>query len=1246
MELTGIRKTVFLDRYARKGPDGKPVESSPEEMWDRVARAIAEVEEPGKREEWERKFRKALDGFKFVPGGRILAGAGTGHKVTYYNCYVIPSPEDSRKGIMENVSLMVEIMSRGGGVGVNLSTLRPRGTYVRGVNGTASGPVSWAEVYSTATGSVIQGGSRRGALMLMLDDDHPDIEEFITVKRDLTKITNANLSVCISDAFMEAVRQDLPWDLKWNGKVYKTVRARDLWELICESAWASGEPGVVFMERVNKRSNTWYCEKINCVNPCFVGSTRLSTDRGMLTFEELFREGRPVTVVTDLRAEDQALQVVGAGPVAARRGTRLRPAAPVMLTRRQAEVMRLVTEHGFEVVATPDHPFLTPAGYVPLRDLRPGDVLFLQSGEGAWSTDDRLPDEWHRAVAARGRMRVRIERGEADPPRTWSRELGQVLGWLTGDGYVYRDQGKPRLGFVFGRDEADLLPVIRERIRRWFGVSGAVSTRNHTTTLLYSSTVASFFESLGVRPVKAREKRVPEAVWRAPREAVVGFLQGLFTSDGTVNRTDEKKSCSIRLASSSKALLQDVQLLLLNFGIVASLKERRAAGTSRLPDSRRQVRDYETGTQYELILDKANRDRFVEEIGFLSTSKQAKVCGFIAHKARRSNREDYVTRVVAVEPAGTADVYDTTEPVTHSLIANGIVAHNCGEQPLGPWGVCNLGAINLAAFVEDGAIDFDGLRETVAIAVRFLDNVIDATEYFFKENEQAQRYGIRRVGLGTMGLADMLIKLGIRYGSEKAFEVCDEVYRLIRDEAYRTSALLAKEKGAFPLFDKEKYLQGWFIQRLPEDIRQLIAQHGIRNGFLLTQAPTGTTSLLAGVSSGIEPVFAFTFKRTDRTGTHIVYHDLYKKWLEEHPDEPVPDYFVSADQLTPEEHVRMQAVIQQYVDASISKTVNAPRHHTVEEVRTLYRLAYELGCKGITYYRDGSREGVLHKLDDGGRSKQGTGLGGEAAGRSGQAASGGAEPGSGVAAAVAVEPGGLKVTWGRIRPIERPSKLNGFTVRRTTPLGNLYLTLNTFNGHPFELFTQIGKAGSDVAAFTEAIARLVSLAFRSGVDPHEVVEQLRGIGGSRSVGFGPNRVLSVPDAIAQFLDDYLSGKIDRDPVDEVAAGQITVFPTDPAQQAREAVAAARGPASAGGHGGVATAGSGPAGNPGPAANPAGASGPVQLTIGGIPQAGEPPRITGGNGRQLSMNLCPECGSHALVHEEGCSKCMACGYSEC
>src|SRR5581483_801189 len=189
--------------------------------------------------------------------------------VVVSNCYVIPSPEDSRGGILDNLKIMTEIMARGGGVGINLSTLRPRGSYIRTVNGTASGPCSWAELYSVATGDVIQqGGSRRGALMLMLDDDHPDIEEFITVKQDLSRINHANLSVCVCDAFMDAVRRDGDWELKWQGEVKKTLKARYLWDLICTAAWRSAEPGVVFMDRYNKESNTWYYENIRCVNPC------------------------------------------------------------------------------------------------------------------------------------------------------------------------------------------------------------------------------------------------------------------------------------------------------------------------------------------------------------------------------------------------------------------------------------------------------------------------------------------------------------------------------------------------------------------------------------------------------------------------------------------------------------------------------------------------------------------------------------------------------------------------------------------------------------------------------------------------------------------------------------------------------------------------------------------------------------------------------------------------------------------
>jgi ribonucleoside-diphosphate reductase alpha chain len=564
--LEGIRAKVFADRYALKDEHGSPVEHFPEEMWARVARAIATVEPTEEaRRYWAERFYEVLNDFKFVPGGRILSGAGTGHHVTYYNCFVIPSPEDSRGGILDNLKVMTEIMARAGGVGINLSSLRPRGSYIRTVNGTASGPCSWAELYSVATGDVIQqGGSRRGALMLMLNDDHPDIEEFITVKRDLTRINHANLSVCVSDRFMAAVKADQEWQLVWNGEVKKTLPARHLWNLICESAWSSGEPGLVFIDRYNKESNTWYYEKIICVNPC-------------------------------------------------------------------------------------------------------------------------------------------------------------------------------------------------------------------------------------------------------------------------------------------------------------------------------------------------------------------------------------------------------------------------GEQGLPEWGVCNLGALNLAAFVRGGdadtpgTFDFEALAEAARVSMRFLDNVVDATEYFYEENSRAQ-LSTRRTGLGTMGLADALIRLHIPYGSDASMPVIERIYRTIRDAAYDCSADLALEKGAFPMFDREQYLQGRFIQRLPEATQAKIAQHGIRNAVLLTQAPTGTTSLLAGVSSGIEPVYDFAMVRRDRTGEHILYHPLLQAWKDAHPDAQagtIPAWFVSANDLSPEEHVRVQAAVQRYTDSSISKTVNAPNDHTVAEVQELYLKAYDYGCKGITYFRDGCREGVLSHIEKG-----------------------------------------------------------------------------------------------------------------------------------------------------------------------------------------------------------------------------------------------------------------------------------------
>jgi len=755
--LSGIRKDVFLDRYSLKDEEGNSIEECPEQMWKRVAWGISQQEKSNLRKYWQEKFYKAMEDFKFVPAGRILSGAGTPYQVTYYNCYVIPSPKDSRGGIMENITMTVEIQARGGGVGVNLSSLRPRGSRVRKVNGTSSGPVNWAALYSTANHDVIQqGGSRRGALMLMINDWHPDVEEFITVKQDLTKIPGANLSVCVSDAFMEAVNSDGDWDLvfpdityfkydtewdgdleKWREKgypvsVHKTIKAKVLWDMVAEAAWKSAEPGVVFIDRYNKLSNISYFEKIIATNPC-------------------------------------------------------------------------------------------------------------------------------------------------------------------------------------------------------------------------------------------------------------------------------------------------------------------------------------------------------------------------------------------------------------------------GEQGLGAWGVCNLGHLNLPAFVKEGQMDYELLSEHAAVATRFLDNVVNANYYFYEENKKAQ-FNIRRTGLGTLGLADALIKMKVKYGSEESLKIIEQIYTTIRDSAYETSSLLGKEKGSFGGFKKEKYLASPFIQKLPERIQKSIAKNGIRNAIILTQAPTGTISLLAGVSSGIEPVYEFSYRRNDRTGEHIVNHPLYQEWLNNHKGEEAPDYFVSASQLTPEDHVKVQAAVQSLTDSSISKTVNAPNSHTVDDVKKLYKLAYELGCKGVTYFRDGSRTGVLSKVEEKKEEK----------------------------------------------PIvlERPLKVEGATYRIPTPLGVSFITVNQDpSGNPFEVFITIGKAGSEVSALAEALGRMISTTLRFGNHKpareraREIMEQLRGIGGGRSVGFGPNKIRSLPDAVAKALSLHFS------------------FET---KELTESFQLANGTAS------------------------------VQ----------EEPVVT------KTGDICPSCGASALVYEEGCAKCHACGHSEC
>jgi ribonucleoside-diphosphate reductase alpha chain len=1022
-------------------------------------------------------------------------------------------------------------------------------------------PVAASDVYDFEVDDVhlLSGGgfytsnSRRGALMLMLDDNHPDIEEFITVKRTPGKIEHANLSVAVSDAFMQAVKDDANWDLVWQGEVKKTVRARYLWDLICTSAWESAEPGVVFMDRYNKLSNTWYYENIRCVNPCVTGDTLIYTNQGLISAKELAERETPVMVASpNITVRELALAGYDSEPSGLQTITQssgsvsFRQASHVFSTGVKP-VYRLQTREGYTLRLTGNHKVLTNEGWKAASELVVGDKIHLMSGQGRFGT-------------------------------TGSTDLGMVLGWLVGDGYINtRREGAVTLSF-FGAEQ-EIAPKFAEAVNHL--VAGPEGQRQYLVGVQkIGGREESRIESTRLlRLIDAEllenKLQVPPSVLRGSREMQRGFLSALFTADGSVQGTLEKGT-SVRLTSVSQDLLEDVQRLLLNFGIASHLyKNRRDAAVRELPDGKGGSAPYNCQTYHDLMISRDNLRLFVDRIGFLTEEKQHKLEEALTKFSRGPYREEFLATFESLTPDGEEMVYDLSEPEAHQFVANGLVCHNCGEQGLPPFGVCNLGALNLSAFVVDGQMDYDRLAEMSKVAMRFLDNVVDANEYFIEENRVAQ-LGTRRTGLGTMGLADALIKMEIAYGSEESVPVIERIYATIRDAAYDASADIAAEKEPFAHFDRDKYMQGKFIQQLPKAIQDKIRKQGIRNAVLLTQAPTGTTSLFAGVSSGIEPVYDFAMVRRDRTGEHILYHPLLQAWRDAHPNEPTPKYFVSSNDLTPEEHVRVQAVVQRYTDSSISKTVNAPNSHTVEQVQTLYRLAYEMGCKGVTYYRDGSRDAVLTRVADEKKAAQ----------PEQQAAR--------VESVTSVQDG--------VKP--RPPVVYGYTRQVNAPEGKVNVTINSDEHGPLEVFVNVGKAGSDIAALAEALGRLISLNLRilsplSQADrAKEIADQLRSIGGSRSVGFGPQQVRSLPDAVARALELHV----------EAMEKQQTGAPGS--------FAASEAPSIANGKD----------------------AGLANSNHTSSPSALAPLSTTG--------NLCPQCGYNAMVYEEGCKKCYNCGYSEC
>ncbi|GGN05885.1 hypothetical protein GCM10007092_20910 [Thermus composti] len=1161
---------------------------------------------------------------------------------------------DDMGGIIEAAKEAADLARKGQEPHVDFSLLRPEGAPIRGSGGTSSGPVSFlyeifdnflewvawgAEeagpvatlryVYASVLRVVRQGGTRRGAGMATLSIDHPDLLDFLTAK-DLDRekaegdISTFNISVLATDRFLEAVEKDALWPvtpIEVPGKYYPyplegpytgklpslperedgakaiplyggKVPARWLWHEIAWHAWATGEPGLIFVDRVNALSalkGLGERYQIRSTNPCFVGETRIPTEHGLVPIAELAQKGEGFFLVTDNRAPLHGLGAPSPFP-----GTTVRRAARAFFTGVKP-VVRLLTREGLALTLTPDHLLLTPEGYREAGSLKPGDKILVQSGEGLFPKEEALPAAAlavvRERVAARGREdglgrlpSARLQEKYANLPTRWSRELGVALGWLLGDGYL-REDG---VGFYFSREDFAAISWLPDLLRDWFGGGTLQETPSNTYHLHFNRIPTAFFQALGVKAAKAPEKRVPESLFRAPREAVVGFLQGLFSADGSVQVNPGKQDATVRLASSSLGLLQDVQLLLLNLGIYGKIHKRRPAGAKRLPDGRGGTKLYPTAAQYELILGAVHRDRFTQVVGFLQPEKQAKLLAFLRERPRGAYRKPFVATVERVEPAGEAPVYDLTEPVTHSLIANGLVAHNCGEIPLTVGEPCDLGAMNLAAYVKDGAFQMEEFRKDVRTAIRFLDNVLDVNQFALPDNEEAAKK-LRRLGLGVMGLADMLIKLGLPYDSEAAREKVYEIMSAMREEAIRASEELAKERGVFPLYEEHKeYFQSLGIK--PR-----------RNVALLTVAPTGTTSMLMGVSSGIEPVFSpFVWRRIGGEYKPLL-HPLFVELMEAYP--PAPGYekegkwdwekiiaeiqkdghgsvqnlpfipeairkvFRCAHDIHPLDHVRMQGVVQRAFDAeglaanSLSKTINLPHEATVEDVEAAYLEAYRTGCKGITVYRDGSREFQVLTVKKEEKKE-------EAPKPTAQEASPKAEAKE---APKALPTGPV---------YERPGRLLGFTdmVKLMTPEGakrSFLVTVNLLDGKPIEVILTSGKAGDEANADSEALGRVVSIALQYGVPPEAIIRTLRGINGGLYGTYQGRLVSSKADLIAVALETIpkaLKGM-------EV---QETPLPA--------------------------------------------------LSGGGIALPGALP--------------CPVCGEKTLVREEGCYKCQACGYAKC
>ncbi|VAW78500.1 Ribonucleotide reductase of class II (coenzyme B12-dependent) [hydrothermal vent metagenome] len=1022
---------IWDKKYRLKRKDGVAVDENIDATYQRVAQALSEVEvTPEKQAHWNEQFTWALR-HGAIPAGRITSNAGAlKHKpaTSTINCTVSGTIKDSMNDILERVHEAGLTLKAGCGIGYEFSTLRPKGAYVSGAGAYTSGPLSFMDIYDKMCFTVSSAGGRRGAQMATFDVGHPDVMDFVRAKREDGRLRQFNLSLLITREFMDAVSSDSEWKLafpltsheveeenldlddiskvvwrEWPTsegyvsneaglvacKVYRSIRALRLWDLIMASTYDFAEPGFILIDKVNEMNNNWFEENVRATNPCVAADTWVQTTDGPRQ-------------VSGLISKSFDALIDGIGHASGKEGFFKTATKPVM---------NLQTSEGYRLRLTADHL------------VRRVTQFTRYTTETEWCEAGRLCEG--------DRVLLNDHRACAQWSGNYTSEQGYLLGLLIGDGTLKQDKAvlsvwKPA-AVANGADAVlanGVSAVMAEALnaanslphRADFAGWSEVAGRNEYRLSL--AALKELAEDAGMQP---GDKAVTPTMEQASSRFYQGFLKGFFDADGSVQGT-QSKGVSVRLAQSDLPRLEAVQRMLLRLGVVSQIyKDRRSQTHANLPDGKGGMAEYAIKSQHELVISGENLLQFRDKIGFVDTDKKQRLDELLAGYKRKLNRERFVARVAAITEAGVEDVYDVQIPGINAFDANGLHAHNCGEQPLPPYGSCLLGSVNLTRFVrdpftEDARFDWDEFRKVVSIFTRMLDNVVEINGLPL-ERQRDEIMRKRRHGMGFLGLGSTTTMMRMRYGEKDSVAFTEKVSRELALTGWQTALELAEEKGPAPILEEDFEVTAEMLRKRPEmkldgyevgdsikgkllharysrymqqvseiapDLVDRLAETGARFTHHSSIAPTGTISLsLANnASNGIEPSFAHHyFRNVIREGRKtkekvdvfsfelLAYRSLVNSQAEQDSEDAarqLPEYFIAADDVTPKQHVDIQAAAQKWVDSSISKTANVPTDYPFEDFKDIYRYAYEQGLKGCTTFRFNPEafQGVLVKEKD------------------------------------------------------------------------------------------------------------------------------------------------------------------------------------------------------------------------------------------------------------------------------------------